>query len=454
MCLSGPRPLMVKPDVIAAIATAPGRAAIGVVRLSGPDLDRVLPKLLGRTIPARRAILTDFLDSEGIPLDRGIALFFPAPHSYTGEDVLELQGHGGSAVLSLLLRRCVQLGARLAAPGEFSRRAFLNGKLDLAQAESVADLIEASSEAAARAAVRSLKGEFSKEINVLCRRLIDLRALVEAWIDFSEDVDAGEEEALGEKLSELRQQIAGIERLASSGSVLRDGLRVVLVGQPNVGKSSLLNCLAGDDVAIVTEVAGTTRDAVRADLFLEGVPVHIVDTAGLREPQDTVERIGIERTWTAAHGADIVLLIADAREGLTNADRRILAQLEPHLRCVVVMNKIDLINAVPARNEGVQQAEIWVSAKTGSGIKLVEREILDVAGWKPSGEGVFLARQRHLHALRSAAEHLDLGQSRLGQLELVAEDLRLAQMALGEITGEFSADDLLGEIFSRFCIGK
>jgi tRNA modification GTPase len=317
---------MVKPDVVAAIATASGRAAIGVVRLSGPELQRFMLPLLGRAIPARRAVLTDFRDSSGHALDSGIALFFPAPHSYTGEDVLELQGHGGMAVLQLLLRRCLELGARLAEPGEFSRRAFLNEKLDLAQAESVADLIEAGSEAAARAAMRSLKGEFSAEIVTLVSDLVELRALVEACIDFpEEDAQLLEERGTRGRLLALRQRVAQILRLASSGRLLREGVRVVLVGQPNVGKSSLLNRLAGEELAIVTAFPGTTRDAVRSELVLDGVPIHIVDTAGLREAQDPVERIGIERTWSAVQEADIVLLLLDVQHGRTVDDDRILA---------------------------------------------------------------------------------------------------------------------------------
>lgn len=455
MCSSGPRPLMAQADVVAAIATASGRAAIGVVRLSGPELRPLMRPLLGRDIPPRRAVLADFLDVRGVALDSGIALFFPAPHSFTGEDVLELQGHGGPAVLELVLRRCLELGARLAEPGEFSRRAFLNDKLDLAQAESVADLIEAGSEAAARAALRSLKGDFSKEIGNLVSELVDLRVLVEACIDFpEEDLELLEQRGARQRLRGLRVRIADIQRLGTSGKLLRDGVRVVLVGQPNVGKSSLLNRLAGDDVAIVTDIAGTTRDTLRCEVILEGVPVHIVDTAGLREARDLVEGLGIERAWGAVREADIVLLVVDARSGRTPEDEHILAQVPGSVRRLVAHNKIDLTGLQPTWRAGQQGMEVWVSAKTGLGLDHVKEAILEASGWIPQGENVFLARARHLDALAAASDHLRVAEDSYGQLELLAEELRLGQLALAQITGEFSNEDLLGAIFSRFCIGK
>lgn len=446
---------MAKADVVAAIATASGRAAIGVVRLSGAELHRFMHPLLGRDIPPRRAVLADFLDVRGAALDSGIALFFPAPHSYTGEDVLELQGHGGPAVLELVLRRCLELGARLAEPGEFSRRAFLNNKLDLAQAESVADLIEAGSEAAARAAVRSLKGDFSKEIGNLVSELIELRVLVEACIDFpEEDIELLEQRGARQRLRVLRERVGDIQRLGTSGRLLRDGVRVVLVGQPNVGKSSLLNRLAGEEVAIVTDIPGTTRDALRSEVILEGVPIHIVDTAGLREARDVVEGIGIERAWGAVREADVVLLVVDARHGPTPEDEHILARVPSSARRIVVLNKIDLAGLDPACGRSQEGIEVRVSAKTGSGLKLMKEAILHASGWVPQGENVFLARARHLDALAAASERLKLADESYAQLELLAEELRLAQQALAQITGEFSNEDLLGAIFSRFCIGK
>jgi tRNA modification GTPase len=442
-------------DVIAAIATGNGRAAIGVIRLSGPELNRFMLPLLGRAVPPRRAVLTDFLDSSGRALDTGIALFFPGPHSYTGEDVLELQGHGGPAVLQLLLRRCLALGARLAQPGEFSRRAFLNEKLDLAQAESVADLIEASSEAAARAAMRSLKGEFSQEIRAIVSDLTALRAEVEASIDFPEE-DSGTlyERPAGSALQELRRRLAGIQERGASGRLLRDVAQIVLIGPPNVGKSSLLNRLAGEEAAIVTDLPGTTRDTVRSEVLLGGMPLQLLDTAGLRETQDPVEKLGIERTWRAVREADVVLVVDDVQR--LNAEERdwILAQLPAKTKRIGVLNKIDLVDRAPGRYQLDGEIQIAVSAKTGAGIDFLHAVILEAAGRMPEAEGTFLARERHLEGLARAAEHLESAGNCLNQLELFAEELRLAQIALGEITGEFTADDLLGEIFSKFCIGK
>jgi tRNA modification GTPase len=443
---------MAKPDPIAAVATAPGVGAIGVVRLSGPDLRGFLVPLLGREPAPRRAVLTRFVDHQGQPIDEGIAIYFPAPHSYTGEDVLELQGHGGPAVLQQVLDRCLRLGVRLAEPGEFTRRAFLNGKLDLAQAEGVADLIQARSEAAARAALRSLQGEFSKEIRTLVAEVTALRMLVEACIDFpEEEIEQLPRAETAARLQALVHRVAAVERAARRGSLLREGARVALIGRPNVGKSSLLNRLAGEEVAIVTELPGTTRDVIRQELVIEGVPIHVLDTAGLRDSGDRIERLGIERTREVIERADLVLFVADAPAGWLEEDSRLLSELPAGARWLVVLNKIDLgrglFGPMPER-------QVQVSARSGEGLDDLRREILDVLGWQAGEEGTFSARARHLDALARAAACLTRAKDRLGELELFAEELRLTQRALGEITGEVTADDLLGQIFSQFCIGK
>ncbi len=411
--------------------------------------------LFGRAIEARRAVLTDFLDSGGQALDTGIALFFPSPHSYTGEDVLELQGHGGPAVLQVLLRRCLAVGARLAQPGEFSKRAFLNGKLDLAQAESIADLIEANSEAAARAAMRSLKGEFSREITTLVCELTALRVQIEARIDFpEEDTATDHDPGAAPTLQRLREKLASIQVRCTSGKLLRDAVQVVLIGAPNVGKSSLLNRLAGDEVAIVTEVPGTTRDTVRTEILLDGMAIQLIDTAGLRETQDTVERLGIDRARKVVQEADLLLLVDDAERGKSVDVDWTVAEIPPAAKQIKVLNKIDLVHRQPAQRQLDNVIEIEVSAKTGAGLTLLRSAILETAGRLPEAEGVFLARERHLESLTRAAAHLQNAEGSLGQVDLAADDLRLAQLALCEITGAFNADDLLGEIFSRFCIGK
>jgi len=446
-------------DVIAAIATAPGRGGIGVVRVSGPDLAAMAIRLLGRLPKPRVATHSLFLGGDGRAIDEGIALYFAGPASYTGEDVLELQGHGGQVVMEVLLRRCLALGARLAQPGEFTRRAFLNDKLDLAQAEGVADLIEAATETAARCAVRSMRGEFSALIDDFVGQLTELRMLVEATLDFpEEEIDAGNFQVVRKRFWQVRAELARTIAKGKQGSVLRSGLQVVLVGQPNVGKSSLLNRLAGEDLAIVTAVPGTTRDAVRQAIQIEGVPVSIIDTAGLRETGDEVEAAGILRTWQAIDRADVLLLVADAVHGVTAADRKIIEALPPQLPRVVVFNKIDLAG-FPARvaeaaGSRREETQVWLSAKTGEGVSLLGRVLLSLAGWQTSGEDLFLARERHIVALETAAESLERAETVIGQAELFAEELRGAQSALGTITGKFSADDLLGDIFSRFCIGK
>ncbi len=446
-----PRP----PDTIAAIATAPGRGGIGVVRVSGSGLADFARSLCGREPRARTAVLTRFRDADGAAIDEGILLYFPAPASFTGEDVIELQGHGGPVVMQLLLERCQALGARLAEPGEFTRRAFLNGKLDLAQAESVADLIEASTAAAARSALRSLSGQFSEEIHRIVDALIGLRMLVEATLDFpEEEVEFLERARAMPRLAAIRARIEGVLDRARQGALLRSGLNVVLVGAPNVGKSSLLNQLAGEERAIVTDIAGTTRDALRETIQIEGIPLHIIDTAGLRDTADTVERIGIERTWREIGRADVILRLSDASAAAGAADEDFDTRLPAGVERIDVVNKIDLCARSPARSEEGGRVRLHVSARSGAGIDLVRAELLRIAGWHAHGEDVILARERHLHALRAALAHVDAAAAQGGALELFAEELRLAQESLGEITGEFSADDLLGVIFSRFCIGK
>lgn len=446
---------MAKTDVIAAVATAPGRGGIGVVRISGQGLKGIVQTLLGKTLRPRFASLSNFLDFDGTVIDQGIALYFPAPHSFTGEDVLELQGHGGNAVMQRLLKRCLALGARLAEPGEFTKRAFLNDKLDLAQAESVADLIEAASEEAAKSAVRSLQGEFSHAVHAVVERLIELRMLVEACIDFpDEDIDYLEAaDALG-KLTRVQDQLYRLLCNAQQGSLLREGVHVVLVGQPNVGKSSLLNQLAGDEVAIVTSIAGTTRDTVREEIEIEGVPFHIIDTAGLRDTSCEVEQIGIERTWSAVEKASLVLLLLDSRENITLQDEEILARLPANLPVIQVFNKIDLVPRPSGMDESAGSTRIYVSAKKGTGLDLLRQSLLKTVGWEQTGEGAFMARERHLRALEKARGNLEAAAQNWRQLEFFAEELKLAQNTLSSITGEFGADDLLGEIFSRFCIGK
>jgi tRNA modification GTPase len=432
-------------DTIAAIATPAGRGGIGVIRLSGPSVPEIARALLGRLPEPRRATLASFRDRQGEPQDEGIALYFPAPHSYTGEPVLELQGHGGPLVLQSVLRACLDAGARLAEPGEFTRRAFLEGRLDLAQAEAVADLIDASSREAGRSALRSLGGEFSAAIEALNAGLVELRALIEAMLDFpEEEVDAVQRDAAAARLAAVRRQLDEVLAKSCQGSLLRTGIHVVLAGRPNVGKSSLLNRLAGEDRAIVTPVAGTTRDALREPIQIEGVPLVLVDTAGLRASVDVVERLGIERTRQELERADLVLLVHEA--GHADSPPSNLPADVPRIE---LYNKVDLAPGFLA-----PAGALAVSAKTGQGLDALRKAILQAAGWHGTGESVFLARERHLRALENARAHLEQAGREMPRWELFAEELRLAQVALGAITGEFAADDLLGEIFSRFCIGK
>lgn len=449
-------------DTIAAIATAPGRGGVGVIRISGSNLLPFALALTGKVPKPRYATLAEFHAADGHTIDSGLLLYFPDPHSFTGEDVLELQGHGGPVVMQMLLARCLDLGARLAEPGEFSRRAFLNGKLDLAQAEAVADLIDASTASAARSAMRSLQGEFSKAIHGLTDELINLRMLVEATLDFpEEDIDFLKAADAFGRLQRLQLKLAEIFDRAGQGKLLQSGLHVVIAGQPNVGKSSLLNRLTGDDLAIVTPIAGTTRDALRSTIQIAGIPLHIIDTAGLRATEDVVEKIGIERSWQEIERADVVLLLVDAREGILDADREILSRLPNRLQRITVYNKIDLAGRSPERHDEHDAhgdaVAISLSAKANQGIELLRNELLRIAGWHQT-EDVFIARERHLRALSTAQERIAAARAvvegHLPALELFAEELRLAQQALGQITGEFTADDLLGVIFSRFCIGK
>ncbi|ASC64694.1 tRNA uridine-5-carboxymethylaminomethyl(34) synthesis GTPase MnmE [Achromobacter denitrificans] len=444
---------------IAAIATAPGRGGIGVVRVSGADLSALVRRLFQRELTPRHAHYLPFKAESGELLDEGIAIYFRAPHSYTGEDVLELQGHGGPAVLRRVLDSCLaagrDLGVRLAEPGEFTRRAFLNDRMDLAQAEAVADLIEASSVAAARGAMASLSGEFSTRVNDLSDRIIHLRMLVEATLDFpEEEIDFLEKYQARPTLDALAADLARLIAQARQGVILREGLHVVLAGQPNVGKSSLLNALAGDDIAIVTPIAGTTRDKVVQEIHIDGVPLHIVDTAGLRETEDTVESIGIARTWQEIERADVILHLQDATQPGDELDAQITARLPPRTPVLKVFNKVDLLPA--AFTAGPE--ELGISAKSGIGLDALRAELLRIAGWNPGAESPWLARERHLHALQAAEEHLALAGEHAQQddrvLDLFAEELRLAHDSLSSITGKFTSDDLLGEIFSSFCIGK
>lgn len=445
-------------DTIAAVATPLGRGGVGVVRVSGWQVRDIAQQILGAVPAPRLAKYQPFRNADGSAIDTGLALFFPAPHSFTGEDVLELQGHGGMVVMDLLLKRVGELGARLARPGEFSERAFLNGKLDLAQAEAVADLIDSNTEQAARAAVRSLQGEFSARINALVDELIQLRMFVESAIDFpEEEIDFLSDAAVGTRLDELIQQVDAVLASAQQGRLLRDGMTVVIAGKPNAGKSSLLNRLVARDAAIVTDVPGTTRDVLREYIHIDGMPLHVIDTAGLRESADQVEREGIRRAWDEISRADRILLVVDDQEGVGDAERAILARMEPKPRLTLVRNKIDLTGRAPGLREGELECEVALSARTGEGLDVLRNHLKACMGFHATAEGSFLARRRHLDALERARAFLAQGRTQLDDHragELLAEDLRHAQTALAEITGEFTTEDLLDRIFSSFCIGK
>ncbi len=465
-------------DPIVAIATAPGRGAVGIVRVSGRGLTALVQALCGKALTPRQAAYLPFQDADGGVIDQGLALYFPGPHSFTGEDVLELQAHGGPVVLQLLLSRCLQAasevdpvnglprlpGLRVAQPGEFTQRAFLNDKIDLAQAEAIADLIDASTSAAARSASRSLAGDFSRDIHVLRDALIHLRMLVEATLDFpEEEIDFLQKADAQGQLDRLHTQLSTVMQRTRQGALLREGIKVVIAGQPNAGKSSLLNALAGAELAIVTPIAGTTRDVVQQTIQIEGVPLHVIDTAGLRDSVDEVEKIGIERAWGQIENADAVLFLHDltraheADYALADAEiaRTLTDKLPVNVSVIDVWNKCD---AQPEKAAPTDTKGVTLSAKTGQGLTALRQQLLAVAGWQHASEGVYIARARHVQALSDVQAHLrmahELLQAQAQSLDLLAEELRLAQNALNAITGEFTSDDLLGVIFSSFCIGK
>ena len=474
-------------DPIAAIATAPGRGAVGIVRVSGKQIAPLVRALCGKDLKAREATYLPFKDAKGAPIDHGLALYFPGPHSYTGEDVLELQAHGGPVVLQLLLARCLEAaaslgdgdkpvlpGLRLAQPGEFTERAFLNDKIDLAQAEAIADLIDASTEAAARSASRSLSGDFSREIRELRDALVHLRMLVEATLDFpEEEIDFLQKADAYGQLDRLRDQLGLVLSRTQQGALLREGIKVVIAGQPNAGKSSLLNALAGAELAIVTPIAGTTRDKVQQTIQIDGVPLHVIDTAGLRDSEDEVERIGIARAWDEIAAADAVLFLHDlSRSGEADyaaADLDIAQTLAerilPSVPVIDLWNKTDLAAPgaamqplAPLAGRAGSEESLSLSARTGAGLDAVRQRLLQVAGWQSAAEGLYIARARHVEALQAVGAHLEEANDQLNvpgpALDILAEELRLAQQALNSITGEFTSDDLLGVIFSSFCIGK
>ena len=474
-------------DPIAAIATAPGRGAVGIVRVSGKQIAPLVRVLCGKALKPREASYLPFKDAKGAPIDHGLALYFPGPHSYTGEDVLELQAHGGPVVLQLLLARCLEAaaslgdggsavlpGLRLAQPGEFTERAFLNDKIDLAQAEAIADLIDASTEAAARSASRSLSGDFSREIRELRDALVHLRMLVEATLDFpEEEIDFLQKADAYGQLDRLQEQLGLVLARTQQGALLREGIKVVIAGQPNAGKSSLLNALAGAELAIVTPIAGTTRDKVQQTIQIDGVPLHVIDTAGLRDSDDEVERIGIARAWDEIAAADAVLFLHDlSRSGEADyaaADLEIAQTLAerilPSVPVIDLWNKTDLaapgaqmLPLAPLAGRAGSEESLSLSARTGDGLDAVRQRLLQVAGWQSAAEGLYIARARHVEALQAVGAHLQEAHDQLNvpgpALDILAEELRLAQQALNSITGEFTSDDLLGVIFSSFCIGK
>jgi tRNA modification GTPase len=441
-------------DTIAASATPPGRGGVGIIRVSGPASRAIAQQLIGELPPARQAVHTIFSDKEGEPIDDGLALFFPGPNSFTGEDVLELQGHGGPVVMDMLLNAVLEAGARPARPGEFSERAFLNDKLDLAQAEAIADLIDSSTHQAARSALRSLQGEFSKRVNDLADRMVELRVYVEAALDFpDEEIDFLADAGVQRRLQEIENGLEKVLSDARQGSLLREGMNLVLAGRPNAGKSSLLNALSGREAAIVTHIPGTTRDVLKESISIDGMPLHITDTAGLRESDDPVEQEGIRRAWQAIEQADVMLMLMDDTRGRDIEEQAILERLPERLRVIEVYNKIDL-SGRPAGRHG---NELGISARTGAGISDLKSALKEHMGFHVVEEGQFLARRRHLHALQRAENHVTAAREQLETFhagELMAEELRLAHDSLGEITGKMTADDLLGEIFSSFCIGK
>lgn len=445
-------------DTIAALATPPGRGGVGVVRISGPAVKTIAEAVLGDCPIPRQAVLKRFLDADANSIDSGLALFFPGPNSFTGEDVLELQGHGGRVVMDMLLARLYELGARPARPGEFSERAFLNDKIDLAQAEAIADLIDSGSNEAARAAMRSLQGEFSQRVKELAEQMLYLRMYVEAAIDFpEEEIDFLADKKLQQRIVECQQSMQSLLADTEQGCVLREGLVLVIAGLPNAGKSSLLNALAGRDTAIVTDIPGTTRDVLREHIQLNGLPLEIIDTAGLRDSDDSIEKEGVKRAWAEIEQADRLLFVVDENMGIDADTQALLERLPKKLPRTIVHNKIDLAKHAAGVKTDNEETHVYVSAKTGLGLDELSDHLQDCAGYREAGSDSFSARRRHLEALRRAAEWMDKGVDALQHQqagELVAEDLRLAHQEMGSITGEVTSDDLLGEIFSSFCIGK
>ena len=447
--------MLLNQDTIAAIATPPGNGGVGIIRISGTLVTEIAKHLLNKSLIPRHALFTSFINNDDSIIDSGIGLYFPAPASYTGEDILELQGHGGSVVLDMLLRRVLSLGARLANPGEFTERAFLNNKLDLAQAEAVADLIESSTEQSARSAQKSMQGVFSAQINELVTELTELRIYVEASIDFvDEEIDFLTDGVVEKRIIRLLQSIQKIQKTAQQGRLLRDGMTVVLAGKPNAGKSSLLNALAGHEAAIVTDIAGTTRDVLRERIQLDGMPLHIIDTAGLRESDNSIEKEGIRRAHEEILKADKILLLIDAREPETE---ELLKTLPANIDITKVYNKIDLLGREPEIKQTENGYSCYLSIKTGAGMDLLKQHLKQSVGFNEATDNVFIARRRHIEAIRAGYQFVEsaLNQLQVSQAgELVAEDLRQAQMSLAEITGTVTSDDLLGKIFSSFCIGK
>ncbi|WP_440877386.1 tRNA uridine-5-carboxymethylaminomethyl(34) synthesis GTPase MnmE [Thalassotalea sp. PLHSN55] len=450
-------------ETITAQATAPGRGGVGIIRVSGPEVKNIAEKILGKVPKVRSAEYLPFLDSKQQPLDQGIALYFKGPNSFTGEDVLELQGHGGPVILDMLLKEILALPkVRMANPGEFSEQAFLNDKLDLTQAEAIADLINSSSEQAARCALHSLQGDFSKLVNNIVDKTIHLRMYVEAAIDFpEEEIDFLADEKILTSLKDIITQVADVREKAQQGSIIREGMRVVIAGRPNAGKSSLLNALSGKESAIVTDIEGTTRDVLSEQIHIDGMPLHIIDTAGLRDSADKVEQIGIERAWQEINQADRVLLMQDSSNAQQQDIRALLPEffekLPDNIPLTVIKNKADISQAKTGFTEEQGQATITLSAATGEGISALKEHLKTIMGYQGSNEGGFMARRRHLTALSNAEHHLKTGLEQLESYvagEILAEELRLCQEELNQITGEFTNDDLLGEIFSSFCIGK
>lgn len=449
---------MTDTDTIAAIATPPGRGGVGIVRISGPLSATIVRAVCGCVPRARYAHYGEFRDANAMVIDTGLALNFPGPHSFTGEDVAELHGHGGAVVMDLLLQRVLAAGARLAHPGEFSQRAFLNGKLALSEAEAIADLIDSTSEHAARLAVRSLQGEFSRRVHEVLQQIVQLRAYVESAIDFpDEEIDFLSDGQVAARLQTLATQLQATLVAAQQGCLVREGMTVVIAGQPNVGKSTLLNRLAGHELAIVTDIPGTTRDVLRAEINIDGMPLHVIDTAGLRASEDPVEQEGMRRAWQQIENADRILLLVDDRAGVTDADRALIARMPATGRLTLVRNKVDMTGCAAGLSEAPDGPQLAVSAKLNLGIDELRRHLKNIMGYHGATEGAFIARRRHVDALRLALDAVINGAAQLAEQdagELLAEDLRLAQQQLGTLTGEFTSDDLLGEIFSSFCIGK